>query len=106
MKSFQNTLALIHKKVVILSGQGDICCYILICTDHKMILLKKDPIYKEIEKFIKSEKGLRLGGSVFFIPLPDTETSEKYAITLWNKMSELLDGKLSQGDSFFFALCP
>ena len=67
---------------------------------------KKVHIYEEIKNFIKSKEGSRLGGSVFFIPLPDTETSEKYAITLWNKMSELLDGKLSQGDSFFLHYAP
>jgi hypothetical protein len=78
----------------------------LITIDTEDASIDRSEVYDAIESFVTKNKGVRLGRSVYAVPLLPKETSERSAALLWNTLGDALAGSLCHGDSFYVHYAP
>jgi hypothetical protein len=63
--------------------------------------LDRSGAYSTIQKTIQAMSGIELGGSVYAVPLTNTEDAINRAVKLWNAVALSTKGQLIEGDAFY-----
>lgn len=78
----------------------------LVNVNAKGTEVHREDVYADVGEVVEANHGVRLGGSVYVIPLLPAKTSECCATEFWNVLADKTAGKLRYGDAFYLHYAP